>query len=113
MLADGSAQFALAINAATSNTPIVAPSINKNVSPFPQPRGRKTIALSKTQSLTRGTDLPAHREKESTLPNLRNLALPINAAASNTPIVAPSINKTVFLFSQPQPVHHWWFNIII
>jgi hypothetical protein len=37
--------------------------------------------------------LPAHREKESILPDPR-IRLTINAASSNTAIVAPSIRKT-------------------
>jgi hypothetical protein len=35
MHADGSTPFALPINAATSNTPIVAPSINQSIKTYP------------------------------------------------------------------------------
>jgi hypothetical protein len=50
---------------------------------------------------TMGIALPAHREKESILPDLRNSPHQSTQPTSNTAIVAPSINKTVSLFSQP------------
>jgi hypothetical protein len=44
-----------------------------------------------------GIVLPAHREKESMLPDLRNSPYQSTQPTSNTAIVAPSINKTVSL----------------